>query len=40
MVKKAGFSITKEACDEVVKVIEKYRNTKNFGNARFARKLI
>ena len=39
MVKKAGFSITKEACDEVVKVIEKYRNTKNFGNARFARNL-
>lgn len=39
MVKKAGFRITKEACDEVVKVIEKYRNTKNFGNARFARNL-
>ena len=39
MVKKAGFSITKEACDEVVKVIDKYRNTKNFGNARFARTL-
>lgn len=39
MVKKAGFSITKEACDEVVKVIDKYRNTKNFGNARFARNL-
>jgi Holliday junction resolvasome RuvABC ATP-dependent DNA helicase subunit len=39
MVKKAGFSITKDACDEVVKVIDKYRNTKNFGNARFARNL-
>lgn len=39
MVKKAGFSIAKEACDEVVKVIDKYRNTKNFGNARFARNL-
>ena len=39
MVKKAGFSITKEACDEVIKVIDKYRNTKNFGNARFARNL-
>lgn len=39
MVKKAGFSITKEACDEAVKVIDKYRNTKNFGNARFARNL-
>lgn len=39
MVKKAGFSITKEGCDEVVKVIDKYRNTKNFGNARFARNL-
>lgn len=39
MVKKAGFSITKEACDEVVKVIDKYRNTKNYGNARFARNL-
>ena len=39
MVKKAGFSITKEACDEVVKVIDKYRDTKNFGNARFARNL-
>lgn len=39
MVKKAGFSINKEACDEVVKVIDKYRNTKNFGNARFARNL-
>lgn len=39
MVEKAGFSITKEACDEVMKVIEKYRNSKNFGNARFARNL-
>jgi stage V sporulation protein K len=39
MVKKAGFSIAKEACDEVVKVIDKYRNTKNFGNARFTRNL-
>lgn len=39
MVKKAGFSITKEACDEVVNVIEKHKDTKNFGNARFARNL-
>ena len=39
MVEKAGFSITKTACDEVVNVIDKHKNTNNFGNARFARSL-
>ena len=37
MLKKAGFSVTEEAIDEVRKVIEEYRHSKNFGNARFIR---
>ena len=39
MVKKAGFKITDEALDEVLKIIKEYKNTKNFGNARFVRNL-
>ena len=39
MVKKSGFEITKEALTEARKVIKEYKNTKNFGNARFARSL-
>ena len=39
MVKKSGFDITKEAQQEALKVIKEYKDTKNFGNARFARSL-
>lgn len=37
MIKKAGFVITDDAIQRVKEVIEKYRNTENFGNARFIR---
>lgn len=37
MMKKSGFEITKEALEEVKKVINEYKDTKNFGNARFVR---
>ena len=39
MVTKSGFDITKEALEEARKVIRDYKDTKNFGNARFARSL-
>lgn len=39
MVKKAGFEITDEAIQKAKYIIKKYKNTKNFGNARFARSL-
>ena len=39
MVKKLDLVLQRTACDEVVNVIEKHKNTKNFGNARFARNL-
>lgn len=39
MMKKSGFEVTNEAFDEVLLVIKKYKNTENFGNARFVRNL-
>lgn len=39
MIVKSGFDITKEAIDEAKRVIKEYKNSKNFGNARFARNL-
>lgn len=39
MVKKAGFEITDEAIQKAKDIIKKFKNTKNFGNARFARSL-
>ena len=39
MMKKSGFEVTKEAEDEVIRVINEYKDSKNFGNARFARNL-
>ena len=39
MIRKAGFDITKEALDRAEEVIKEYKNSKNFGNARFARNL-
>ena len=39
MVTKAGFDITEDALNEALKVIREYKDTKNFGNARFARSL-
>lgn len=39
MMKKSGFELTKEASDETLKIIREYKNTKNFGNARFVRNL-
>ena len=39
MVSKAGFKITDEAIDKVKEIIEEYKDTPNFGNARFARTL-
>ena len=37
MMKKAGFIVTKEALDKVGELIDKYKDSKNFGNARFIR---
>ena len=37
MMKKAGFIVTKEALDKVGELIDKYKDSKNFGNARFVR---
>lgn len=37
MMKKSGFVVSDDAIEEVRKVIEEYRYTKNFGNARFIR---
>ena len=39
LVKKSGFKITDEAKQKVLEIIKEYKNTKNFGNARFARNL-
>lgn len=39
MVTKAGFTITKEASEKALAMIAEYKNSKNFGNARFARNL-
>lgn len=39
MVKKSGFDVNQDALDEVIRVIKEYKNTKNFGNARFIRNL-
>ena len=35
--KKSGFEVTKEALEEVKKVTLEYKDTENFGNARFVR---
>ncbi len=37
MMKKSGFSVSKEAVEKLREVIEEYRDTENFGNARFVR---
>ena len=37
MMKKAGFEVTPEAQDKVKSIITEYKDTKNFGNARFVR---
>ncbi len=39
MVTKAGFILENKAIDKVKEIIEEYKNTKNFGNARFVRNL-
>ena len=39
MMKKAGFTVSKEAKEEAKDVIERCKNSKNFGNARFVRNL-
>ena len=39
MLKKAGFSAQKSALDKALSVIEEYKDTENFGNARFVRSL-
>lgn len=39
MIIKSGFDITNEAIEEAKRVIRKYKDSKNFGNARFARNL-
>lgn len=39
MFKKSGFSITKRAIQKARKIIEEYKNTEGFGNARFVRNL-
>ena len=36
---KAGFVVEKEALDRVAEIIEEYKDTKNFGNARFVRNI-
>ena len=37
MMKKSGFTVSKEAIEKLREVIEEYRDTENFGNARFVR---
>ena len=37
MMKKSGFTVSNEAVDKLKEVIEEYRDTENFGNARFVR---
>ena len=39
MVTKAGFSVTHDALDRAREIIREYKNSKNFGNARFVRNL-
>ncbi|MBR3255550.1 MAG: AAA family ATPase [Clostridia bacterium] len=39
MMEKSGFIVTKEAQDKVKEIIEEYKDTKNFGNARFVRNI-
>ena len=39
MMKKSGFVVTKEALNRVKELIEEYKGTKNFGNARFVRNI-
>ena len=37
MMCKSGFEVSKEASEEVLRIIKEYKDTKNFGNARFVR---
>ena len=39
MTKKAGFEVKEDAIDYLREIIDKYRNMKNFGNARFVRNI-
>ena len=39
MMHKAGFIVSKEAEEEAKNIIDEYKDTKNFGNARFVRNL-
>ncbi|MBO4293185.1 MAG: AAA family ATPase [Clostridia bacterium] len=39
MMEKSGFVVTKEALDKVREIIDEYKGTKNFGNARFVRNI-
>ena len=39
MMEKSGFIVTKEAQNKVKEIIEEYKDTKNFGNARFVRNI-
>lgn len=39
MMKKSGFEVTKDAINKVKEIIKEYKDTKNFGNARFIRNL-
>lgn len=39
MMKKSGFVVSKEANEKAKEIIEKCKNSKNFGNARFVRNL-
>ena len=39
MMKKSGFIVSKEANEKAKEIIEKCKNSKNFGNARFVRNL-
>ena len=39
MMEKSGFIVTKEAQNKVKEIIEEYKGTKNFGNARFVRNI-
>jgi len=36
---RAGFEVEKDAIDKVAEIIEEYKGTKNFGNARFVRNI-
>ena len=37
MMEKSGFIVSEDAVKELEKIIEQYKNTENFGNARFVR---